>query len=578
MDVAKDGYWGGIKVRRAVTSGTIYFVLLAFVLYPVVRLFLMAFRIEKPGEPGFWTLKNFTNIPTDPGIVQALTNTFILSAEATLLATTLGVLLAWLTARTDLKFKKILEPLNMVPFYLSNLVGAIAWEILAAPRAGLLNHFAQEGLGLSFPPFNIYSLFGMAIVVGLHQAPYVYLFTVGSLYNMDPALEDAGRVSGATNAFTMLRITLPLAAPAIISAAILVFVMAAGVFAVPLMLGGPRRIHTLSTFIWRNLDQYPPDYNAAAALSTFLLLITVFLIILQRKVLAKRHFWTVTGKGFRPRLIPLGRWQWPALGVNFAYLVLVLLPFVMLLVVSFIPRWGGGFDLARQGFGFDNYKIVIANAVTQRGLINSSIIAITGASIGVAMALVLSGIILRTRLPWRSGIDFVAMSPVVFPGVVLGLAFLISWIKTPLYGTLWIIMFAYIVHFMPSGVRSVTATLGGISPELDECARVCGASWLGGIRRILLPLMWPGLVSTWLLLFVIFMREVSSSMMLFVHGTETVSIALVQLHQYERLGVCAAFAVLFTVIILIGVYFFRRLSSMMKMQMTGSETSSETGQ
>jgi iron(III) transport system permease protein len=562
---------GRLQIKRTAMSGMIYFILVAVILYPILRLFLTAFQIEKSGHPAVWSLANFINIPADPGLVSALNNTLIISIEATVLATTLGVLLAWLVARTDLRFKRFLEPLNMIPFYLSNLVGAIAWEMLATPRSGLLNIVAQQVLGLPFPPFNIYSITGMAIVVGLHQVPFVYLFTVGSLHNMDPALEEAGRVSGASNASTMLRITLPLAAPAIISAAILVFVLAASIFAVPLMLGGPKRIHTLSTFIWRYLATYPPNYNGAAALSTFLLLITVFLMILQRKILAKRHFWTVTGKGFRPRLIPLGRWQWAALGINGMYLIVVLIPFLMLFIVSFVPRWAGGFDF--KGFGLDNYKTVIfGNDVTQRALINSSIIAIVGASMGVGAALFLAAMILRTRLPGRSGIDFVAMSPMVFPGLVLGLGFLIAWIKTPLYGTLWILILAYVVHFIPSGLRSVTGTLGGIAPELDECARVCGAGWFGALCRILLPLMWPGLVSTWLLLFVIFLREVSSSMMLFVHGTETISIALIQIYQYEPLGVSSAFAVMLTAIILAGVYFVRKLASMVKIQMESGET------
>jgi iron(III) transport system permease protein len=571
VDVPRHAFWGRLQVRRTAMSGVIYFILVAVIMYPILRLFLSAFQIEKSGQPRVWTLANFVNIFVDPGVVSALKNTLILSIEATLLATTLGVLLAWLVARTDLRFKRFLEPVNMIPFYLSNLVGAIAWEMLATPRSGLLNIIAQQVLGLPFPPFNIYSLTGMAIVVGLHQVPFVYLFTLGSLSNMDPALEEAGRVSGASNASTMLRITLPLAAPAIMSAAILVFVLAASTFAVPLMLGGPKRIHTLSTFIWRYLATYPPNYNGASALSIFLLIITVFLIILQRKILAKRHFWTVTGKGFRPRLIPLGRWQWAALGINGMYLVVVLLPFLMLFIVSFVPRWAGGFDF--KGFGLDNYKtVIIGNDVTHRALINSSIIAIVGASMGVGAALFLSAMILRTRLPGRSGIDFVAMSPMVFPGLVLGLAFLIAWIKTPLYGTLWILILAYVVHFMPTGLRSVTGTLGGIAPELDECARVCGAGWFGALCRILLPLMWPGLVSTWLLLFVIFLREVSSSMMLFVHGTETISIALIQIYQYEPLGVSSAFSVMLTAIILAGVYFVRKLASLVKMQMDSGET------
>lgn len=565
------GYFRGLRIKRAATSVMVYFVLVAVILYPILQLFLSGFRIDKPDQSSVWTLANFIDLLENPGIFRTLLNTLIVCAEATVLATLLGVLLAWLVARTDLRFKRFLEPINMVPFYLSNLVGAISWEVLAAPRSGLLNIVAQQVFGFSSPPFNIYTLTGMSLVVGLHQTPFVYLFTVGSLHNMDPALEDAGRVSGASNASTMLRITLPLAAPAILSASILVFVLAASTFAVPLMLGGPKRIHTLSTFIWSYLDFYPPNYNAAAALSTVLLIVTVFLIIMQRSILARRHFWAVTGKGFRPRLIPLGHWQWTALGVNFAYLVIVLLPFLILLVVSFVPGWVGGFDF--KGFGWDNYRrVVMDNDVTQRGLINSGIIATVGASIGVGGALLLAGVILRTRLPGRSGIDFVAMSPVVFPGIVLGLGFLMAWIKTPLYGTLWILIFAYVVHFMPSGLWSVTATLGGISPDLDECARACGTSWFGALRHILLPLMWPGLVSAWLLLFVIFMREVSSSMMLFVQWTEAISIALIQIHRYESLGACAAFAVMLTAIILGSVYFFRKLASMVKADMPTGET------
>jgi len=364
----------------------------------------------------------------------------------------------------------------------------------------------------------------------------------------------------------MMRITLPLAGPAILSASILVFVLTASIFAVPLVLGGPGRIHTVSTLIWSYLELYPPNYNAAAALSCILLLLTIFLVILQYRILARRRFYTVTGKGFRPRLIHLGPWRWAGLAINLAYLGVVLLPFLVLIFISFVPGWVGGLNIAK--FSLDNYRtVILVNEVTQRGLVNSSIIAIVGATLGVLGFTVLAALITRTNLPARTGLDFIGMSPVAFPGIVLGVGFLVAWIKTPLYGTLWILMLAYVVHFMPTGLRSMSATLGGISPDLDECARVSGANWLGAFRRILIPLMWPGLMSTWLLLFVIFMREVSSSMMLYVHGTETISIALIQIMEYEAQGASAAFGVLLTLIILIGVYFFRKLTSMMKVEL-----------
>lgn len=478
--------------------------------------------------------------------------------------------LAWFVARTDIPYKKALEPLNLLPFYLSSLVGALSWEVLAAPRTGILNQLVVEIFGFSVPPFNIYSITGMGLVLGLYYTPYVYLFTLGSIQNMDPALEEAGRVSGASILPTMLRITLPLSGPAIISASILVFILTASIFGVPLVLGGPGRIHTVSTLIWRYLEIYPPNYNAAAALSLILLILTVFLVILQYRVLGRRKFYTVTGKGYRPRLIHLGKWRWTALALNVAYLGVILLPFVVLLFISFVPGWVGGINF--QNFSLENYKrVLFTNEITQRGLINSTIIAVVGASIGVVGFTILAALITRTILPFRKGLDITGMSPVAFPGIVLGVGFLVAWIKTPLYGTLWILMLAYIVHFMPTGLRSMEATLGAISPDLDECARVSGASWIGALRRILAPLIWPGLMSTWLLLFVIFMREVSSSMMLYVHGTETISIALIQIMEYEPQGACAAFGILLTLIILVGVYFFRKITSMMGMQTGGGQ-------
>jgi iron(III) transport system permease protein len=570
MDGAMEQKAGSFKLRQYSIVGFAYIVLVSLVLYPIGGLFLSAFRIDTIGEASVWTISNFGLVLSSPEFLRALRVTITLSSEAVVLSTILGVLLAWLVARTDIPFKKALEPLNLIPFYLSSLVGALSWEVLAAPRSGILNLLATRVFGFDAPPLNIYSITGMGLILGLYYTPYVYLFTLGSIQNMDPALEDAGRVSGASTLSTMLRITLPLAGPAILSASILVFILTASIFGVPLVLGGPGRIHTVSTLIWSYLELYPPNYNAAAALSMVLLILTIFLVILQYRILARRKFYTVTGKGYRPRLIHLGRWRWAALGLNVAYLSVILLPFVVLIFVSFVPGWVGGLNFAK--FSLDNYNTVLfVNEVTQRGLVNSTIIAVVGASIGVVGFTVLAALITRTILPWRTGLDFIGMSPVAFPGIVLGVGFLVAWIKTPLYGTLWILMLAYVVHFMPTGLRSMSATLSGISPDLDDCARVSGASWFGALRRILMPLIWPGLMSTWLLLFVIFMREVSSSMMLYVHGTETISIALIQIMEYEPQGASAAFGILLTLIILVGVYFFRKLTSMVRVQMGGGQ-------
>ncbi len=556
-------------IKKYVISGAVYSVLFFIILYPIGRLFFSSFFTDVIGEVSRFSLGNYQSMFASRGFIMALKNTLVMCSGAVLLSTTLGVFLAWFVARTDMPFKKVIEPLNLIPFYLSSLVGALSWEILAAPKSGMLNHAAQALFGLSSPPFNIYSLTGMSLLIGLFYTPYVYLFTIGSLQNMDPALEEAARMNGASILQTALRITLPLAGPAILSASVLTFILTAGIFGVPLVLGGPGRLNTISTLIYRMINLYPPRYGAAAALSAILLILTVLLVILQRKILARRRFWTVTGKGYRPALVSLGRGRWLAFGLNLGYLIFTLVPFINLVFISFLPGWEGEFKF---NFSLENYvRVLFVNDVTRRGFGNSIILGTVGATFGVMICALLANMVQRTRMPGRSGIDFVAMLPVTYPGIVLGMGFLMAWIKTPIYGTIWILMLAYIVHFMPTALRSLEATLGSISPALDESARVSGASWLGAFRRILFPLMWPGFVSTWLLLFVIFMREVSSSMLLYVHGTETISIALIQIMEYESQGASAAFGSIQTIIILAAVYFFRKITAMQKLNVEVNE-------
>jgi iron(III) transport system permease protein len=556
-------------IKNYTVSGTIYIVLFLIILYPIGRLFFSSFFTDVIGEVSQFTLGNYQSIFDSRAFITALKNTMIMSSVAVLLSTPLGVFLAWFVARTDMPFKKVIEPLNLIPFFLPSLVFALSWAILAAPKSGMLNHAAQALFGLSSPPFNIYSLSGMSLLIGLAYTPYVYLFTIGSLQNMDPALEEAARMNGASILQTALRITLPLAGPAILSASVLTFILTAGIFGIPLLLGPPGRLHTISTLIYQMINLYPPRYGAAAALSVVLLILTVLLVFLQRKILAKRHFWTVTGKGYRPALVSLGRGRWIAFGLNLGYLVLTLLPIINLLFISLLPGWEGELKF---DFSLKNYvQILFVNDVTRRSFFNSLMLGTVGATFGVLICALLANLIQRTRMPGRGGIDFVAMLPVTYPGVVLGMGFLVAWIKTPIYGTIWILMLAYIVHFMPTALRSIEATLGSISPALDESARIAGASWLGAFRWILFPLMWPGFISAWLLLFVIFMREVSSSLLLYVHGTETLSIALIQIMEYESQGVTAAFGIIQTLIILAAVYFFRKISARQKLNIEVSD-------
>ncbi|MGV6874269.1 ABC transporter permease [Pseudochelatococcus sp. B33] len=531
----------------------IYAGLAATVVFPLLAVLVQAF-FHGPGV----NVENLRNVFTSPLIVRAIYNTIAISVMAVVLAAFLGVSLAWLNARTDMPFKRYFEPLNMIPFYLSSVVGALSWQVVAAPRSGMLNTLLAPITGGAV--FNIYSIWGVALVLGIFYTPYIYLFTLGSLKSMDASLEEAARTSGASILQTALRITIPLSAPAITSSCMLVFMTAAGIFGVPLLLGTPGRVHTLSTLIYRYVSDYPTDYGTAAILSAALFIFVVILTILQMRILRGRHFTTVTGKGYKPRLINLGMLGWFAVGLNGLYLLLVLGPFVALLIVSFADAWTGTIDFSRFTW-MNYYRVLFVDETAQRGFFNSMFIAPVGATISVFICLIMALVVRRTRLPGREGVVWLTLLPLTVPGIVLGLGFLIAYLQSPLYGTLWIIMIAYIVNFLPTGFRNLESQVLAVSTELDESARMSGANWRQAMVKIMLPLVAPGMVATWLLMFVAFIREVSASMMLFTYGTETLSIALIRLMDYEAYGVSSAFGIMQTVFLLGCVAIIRTLSN-----------------
>lgn len=532
---------GGLPSDWLVT-GLIYGALAVTIIWPVAMVVVPAFSHD--GSISFGAISDLFE---SGEVLGALVNTLLISVFSVILAAGIGVTLAWLVGRTNMPFKRIFDTLNMMPFYLSSVVGALSWQTIAAPRSGLLNSLLQPIFG--HPVFNIYTIGGMSLVLGLFYAPYTYLFTLGSLQSMDISLEEAARTSGAGVIQTALRVTLPLSAPAILSASILVFVISAGIFGVPLLLGVPSQIQTISTLIYRSINNYPPEFSAAAAMSVLLVVITGVLLLLQASLLRGRRFTTVTGKGYRAHMIDLGKWRWLGAGINGLYLLMVLTPFVALVLVSLQDVWTGTFEFTR--FTLKNFdQVLFVDAATRRGFLNSMIISPIGATIAVAVCLALALVLHRTRLPGRTGILAVSMLPVTIPGIVLGLGFLAAGLSTPLYGTIWLIMIAYIVHFLPTGLRNMESAVQSISQELDESARMSGASWWKAMTAIIVPLVTPGLISLWLLLFITFVREVSASMMLYTYGTETMSIALINIMEYAPFGVAAAFGVLQTLLLL----------------------------
>jgi iron(III) transport system permease protein len=527
-------------MRGWTIMGAVYALLSISILYPLGMIFAAAFA-----EEGL--LATIAEIFSSDVVIVAFWNTLVTSVIGVTIAGAFGVTLAWLVGRTNMPFKRVLDPLNLIPFYLSSIVGALCWQILASPRSGLLNGWLEPLFGPGL--FNIYSVPGIGFVLGLYYSPYVYLFTLGSLQSMDASLEEASRASGASTLQTARHVTLPLSAPAILSAWLLVFVSCMGIFGVPVVLGVPGRVNTLSTLMYSYINDYPANFSVTAVIGIFLFVTTLALTLLQMHLLSKRRFTTITGKGYKPRTVDLGMWRFAALGVNCLYLLLVIGPLLALLAVSLQDIWTGAFELSR--LTLKNYtRVLFEDATAKRGLVNSMTIAFIGSTLAVIVCLILSLIIQRTRLPLRNGIYPFSMIPAAIPGVVLGVGYLIAVVGTPLYGTLWVIMIAYIINYLPTGVRNVDSLVQSISHELDESARTSGASWRKAMFSIILPICIPGLASAWILMFVTFIREVSASMMLFTYGTETMSIALIRITETQPWGVASAFGVLQTILLL----------------------------
>ncbi|OGL58256.1 MAG: hypothetical protein A3I72_06125 [Candidatus Tectomicrobia bacterium RIFCSPLOWO2_02_FULL_70_19] len=566
MEDAPTSRWHSIFTQENIATTLASLLVGAAVILPLFAIILSSFQIlDSSGFGTEWGLDNYRSLLKDRVIYGAFVNTLLISSGATLLATFLGVSLAWINARTNCPWRGKLEPFNLIPFFLSPFVGAIAWHNLAAPKVGLLNNLAREILGIKGHLLNVDNIYGVIWVTGIFFTPLVYLFVVGSLRRMDPSLEDSARTTGAGLLRTTLTVTLPLVTPGILSGAIIVFVTSAGEFGVPFKLGAPYGWETLTTQIFTKAVGDDANHYLGAAMSMTLGAITAFFIWIQRRIIAPREYTTVTGKGFRPNLIDLGPWKWAALAYNLAYLfIAVLLPLVCLVIVSLHPVWEG--RIIFTDLTFWNYKKTLFFWWPERivsatnGIVNSFILAFIGASIAMILALVVSYMIHRTKGFGSRLLDFLCVIPIGFPGIVIAMGVLVTYIKTPIYATLWIILLGYITRFFPYGQRNISAVMLAVSEELDQSSRMAGASWLTTLKRVTIPLLKPGIFAGWILLFVIFLRELSISIILYSTGTETLSVGVYYLTNFENEPLTSALSVAQSVVLLLCVYFFRRIA------------------
>jgi iron(III) transport system permease protein len=448
--------------------------------------------------------------------------------------------------RTDTPYKRLIGAAGMLPLFVPPLVGGVAWAILGSPKTGLLNIIAGS-LGLDWR-IDLYSMIGIVFVFGIYYAPYVYMFTAAALRNMDPSLEEAAEMSGAGPVRTLMTVTFPLIAPAIISGMLLSFVVMLGIYGIPAILGTPARIPVLTTYIYALTNWSPPLYGAAAAVAILLMMVTGVLVWAQNRVLSGRSYTTVAGKAFRPRALRLGPWRWLTLGLALAYLfVVVLLPSLALIVAAFrkflfIRNLASLFD--PKQYSLLHFDRLLSNPQTMRALLNTLEVGVVTAVVGGALSFMIGYTVVRTRVPGRRLIDMVATVPVAIPGLVIGVAYLWAWIGLPggLYGTIWILALAFVARFIPDTVKALSTSLMQIHKELEEAAFICGRSLPDTVRTIVLPLAWPGVTAAMTLLFILSTRELGSSLFLYSSGSMVMSVQLLSYYEGGNMSITAAYS------------------------------------
>lgn len=517
-------------------------VMAALVIAPLVFVLWQGFFVR---DGGAWrlTFEHVAGVLGRPIYWIALGNTLIIGLGATAIACAVGVPLAWLFARTNVPGKGFLEKLATIPIFIPPFVGAIAWILLAAPRIGTFNFPFRALFGLE--PFNVYSLAGISWVIGIYLAPYVMMIVAAALRSMDPSLEEAAQVSGLSRYRTATTVTLPLVAPAILSGAVLAFIITIGLFGTPVVIGWARQIYFITSRIYIASQEVPPAIAVMAILAIYLILLSLVATMLQRWALRGRSFITVSGKGFRTRPIMLGNSRYVAAGFVWLYCFFTIIAPICVLIAaaSSTFAWSGRYTAA-------NFEYLWTAEDVRVTLWNSLIIAIIAATAATVLGIVISWMTQKTTLPNRQVLEYLAVLPVSVPGIAFGVGVALLWLYVPIgvYGTIWIIVLAFIGRFSGYAVRSISASIVQVHPELEESARIAGYGAVRTFTRITLPLIRPSIVASWMLLFSIFITELSMVVLLYTADTRTFSLLAFEIWNTGNFSQVAALSLLQLVI------------------------------
>ena len=543
------------RLPSARTVGmTALILFLAFLtVYPFSMLLYGSLHSTPPGMAGEFNLEGYRQA-LQPENLKILWVTIQIATAKTIPSLLLAILLAWIVARTDTPWRGKLEVLISLPFFIPPILTAMAWAMLGNPQVGLLNTLWKSMTGATVSPINIYSFGGVVWHMIQYSTPFLFLFIVDIFRAMDPSLEESSRMCGASSWRTFRSITLLLMTPALTNAFILSFIRGMENFESPLFFGTPAKITVVTTEIYNSIHHHAtPDYQYATAISFLVMMLMFVMVFVQWRILRGRSFQTVTGKGYSPSVMKLGRWRWVTFGFCILFFVVtVVLPVAQLLIGSFFKFFG--FYQADM-LTLEHYESVWNSSEIWRGFTNTMWLGLMGATATMGLGSVVAYISVRTHWRGRRLIDAMAWLPWMMPGMVLGIGFLWAFAMLPgpipIYGTIWALLLAYVALCTPVSVRVMSSAYAQLSYDLEECSRVHGATFMQTLWRILVALAWPSFAVGWVLTFFGIMRELSASVLLYAVGSEVLSVVLMKLWangQAEQVSVVGLFMMLLVIL------------------------------
>lgn len=536
-------------------------ILVIVVAFPVLLILFNAFWVD-----GEFNLAATLQILRQPETYAALVNSLIIATMSTVGSTIVGTFFAWLVTRTDLPHKKFMKAMFLVPFMLPSFIGALAWKMLLSPNAGFINRFFMDTFGFAGPVFNIYSYVGISAVEVMYLFPFVFIQVCGALERMDPTLEESARISGA-GLFTITRkITIPLVMPSILSGALLIMLYSMAHFGTVAVLGIENGIYNIPTLIYERIHQSAGSFDSirvGTVLATVLVISAAIIIWAQRKILGSGHYQIIGGKSFRPMELKLRGLRIPLMVFCFLYIgFTIVLPTVVIFLVGSLKTYGLAFTL--ENLSLENYRFILFDYdVTRDAIINSVSLGFTAAIITMFAGVMISYVIVKMKVRGKGILEFLGMLPFSVPGSVIALGVILAWsgnFGLNLYNTVWIILVAYIARYMAFSLKANSAALEQVHDSLVEASRACGATMWQSLKDIVLPLVRPGMLAAFFLIFLPALRELTVSIMLYAPTTRTIGVAIYTLNEDGETVISAALAGIALIIIVCGQFVINHFS------------------